>query len=156
MKTNSLKLLLAMVGLLVAAGPANDEEAKKDAEKMQGTWAAISYVQDGQGEGEKGAAEDSPIRFVFKGDRITILVDVEEASAKGTFKLDASGKPRTIDMVFPGVPDAKNRQVGLGIYEVDGDTLKLCYGPDGVKRPTEFKSLPKSQHNMFIFKRIKK
>ena len=25
----------------------------------------------------------------------------------------------------------------LGIYEVDGDALQICYGPEGVTRPNE-------------------
>src|SRR5262245_3126070 len=34
--------------------------------------------------------------------------------------------------------------VMLGIYEFDGDTLKVCFDAEGKKRPTEFKSAPGS------------
>ena len=46
---------LVAAGLLFAFGFANADETKQQAEKFQGTWGAVSYVQDGQGEGEKVA-----------------------------------------------------------------------------------------------------
>ena len=42
-----------------------------------------------------------------------------------------------------------------GIYELDGDTLKVCYAIDGGKRPAEFKAKPGSKHVLIVFKRLK-
>jgi uncharacterized protein (TIGR03067 family) len=145
---------LVAAGLLVAFGFANADEAKQQAEKFAGTWGAVSYVQDGQGEGEKIAPQESPVRWVFKGDKVTFLADVEAASAKGSFKLDPSKKPKAIDIVFPAAPGDKKGQTVLGIYELDGDTLKLCYDPDGAKRPAEFKSMAGSKLILVVFKKL--
>ena len=42
----------------------------------------------------------------------------------------------------------------VGIYEIDGDTLKICYDLDGKKHPTEFKATgPKIM--LATYKRVK-
>jgi uncharacterized protein (TIGR03067 family) len=45
--------------------------------------------------------------------------------------------------------------VMLGIYEISGDTLKVCFDPEGKKRPTQFKSASGSQ-TLVVHKRVKK
>ena len=46
--------------------------------------------------------------------------------------------------------------VMLGIYEISGETLKVCFDPEGKKRPTEFKSASGSQTFVNVHKRVKK
>jgi uncharacterized protein (TIGR03067 family) len=139
-------------GLAKAAGEKSEEVANFD-----GTWGAVSYVENGHGEGETGPANESGVLWVFKGDKVTWLADVEGASLQGSFKLDPKSKPKTIDFTFPPTPDFKKSTTILGIYEIEGDTLKICYGTDeGVKRPTEFKSKPKTSHVMIVFKKVEK
>ena len=136
-----------------AADPSKSDDGKKDLERFQGTWAGI-HVQH---EGETGtiAGTESPYRFVFKGDKVTILADVEGASPMGTFKLDATKKPKAIDLIFsPAGSDGKNQRI-LGIYAFEGEALKLCYGPDGVERPTRFEAKAGSKRIAITFQRIK-
>ena len=47
---------LVTAGLLLAADAPRDEAAQKDLERMQGDWAADSYVQDGM----KVPPDDAP------------------------------------------------------------------------------------------------
>ncbi len=150
-------LLVVVSAILAAAGivKAADDD-KHEAAKLEGTWAAVSYVDDGQGEGETASVSESPVRWVFKGNNVSFLADVAKASAKGSLKLDPAAKPKTIDITFPPAADSKKSQTMLGIYEVERDVLKICYGRDGAKRPAEFKSKPKSSHIMVVFKRVKK
>ena len=148
MKNLSIFLMCAAIGSFVSVGcaPHRDaiREAISDNQKFQGTWAATSYVEDGQGKGETIAPEQSPVRFIFKGNHVTIPADVEGASAKGAFSLRATTRPREIDLLSMH-----------GIYEFDGaDTLKLCYGPEGLKRPKQFTSEPGSGHIMITFKKM--
>jgi hypothetical protein len=43
----------------------------------------------------------------------------------------------------------------LGIYALDGDTLKVCYDPQGQDRPKEFKSAADSNVTFAVCKRVK-
>ena len=42
----------------------------------------------------------------------------------------------------------------IGIYELDGDTLKWCFSPK--KRPDKFESPEGSENMLMILKRVKK
>ena len=72
----------------------------------------------------------------------------------GTQKLDPSKSPKAIDVTMTEGPN--KGAVMLGIYEFDGDTLKVCFDPQGKKRPTEFKSPPDSANFVNVHKRVKK
>ena len=69
-------------------------------------------------------------------------------------KLDPSKSPKAIDVTITEGPS--KGAVMLGIYEFDGDTLKVCFDPEGKKRPTEFKSPAGSQTFYNVHKRAKK
>ena len=43
-----------------------------------------------------------------------------------------------------------------GIYEISGDTLKVCFDPEGKKRPTEFKTEAGAPTVLVVHKRVKK
>ena len=70
-----------------------------------------------------------------------------------TQRLDPSKSPKTLDVT---VTEGLNKGVViLGIYEISGDTLKVCFDPEGKKRPTQFKSASASQ-TFVVHKRLKK
>ena len=64
---------------------------------------------------------------------------------EGTYEIDASKNPREIDFIR-----GKTKQIG--IYELNGDRLKLCVGPSD-DRPKEFTTKPRTDHSMFVLKR---
>lgn len=41
----------------------------------------------------------------------------------------------------------------LAIYELDGDTLRVCYDLSGKARPSEFKTKAETQLLLFTYKR---
>jgi uncharacterized protein (TIGR03067 family) len=57
---------------------------------------------------------------------------------EGTVKLDASTTPKAIDIMGTEGPN-KGRTI-LAIYELKGDTLRICYDLGGKARPAEFKT----------------
>jgi uncharacterized protein (TIGR03067 family) len=133
-------LLPLLIGLLLGADAAKDD-AKKDQEKMVGTWIIASVQQDGK------AVDDA------KGLKLEITAAKMTYDGRAyPYKLDASVKPKLLDVTMD------KDEVAECIYELDGDTLKLCiHLPSGVKqRPTEFASKQGSQDIFVVLERQKK
>jgi uncharacterized protein (TIGR03067 family) len=143
---------LACVVGIAASGARSDETAdvEKEVKKFQGAWSFESVEAGGQ----KLPADDfKGVVLTFEGQKHTVRKD-NEVLQVGTQKLDPSKSPKTIDVTMTEGPNKGT--VMLGIYEIDGDTLKVCFDPEGKKRPTEFKSAPGSQTFVNVHKRVKK
>ena len=91
--------------------------------------------------------------LTFEGEKHT-LKKGDEVIQVGTQKIDPSKSPKTIDVTMTEGPN--KGAVMLGIYEIDADTLKVCFDPKGKKRPTEFKSAAGSENFVNVHKRVKK
>ena len=104
-----------------------------DLELLQGIWTVTALEADGQ---ETPATMLANARIVIQRDRFTSTG--MGADYEGTVKLSTSTKPRQIDMKFDAGPEKGN--TNLGIYKLDGDTLKICLATSGTVRPSRFKS----------------
>ena len=150
----SLAALFCAVGFAVSGGPgtvADDKaELEKEARKFQGTWTFESSEAGGKA---LPAGELKGLILTFEGDKHTVKKG-DEVIQVGTQKLDSSKSPKTIDVTMTeGVNKGADM---LGIYEISGDTLKVCFEFEGKKRPTEFKSAAGSQTFVNVHKRVKK
>ena len=114
-----------------------------DIEKLQGTWNIVSLEMDGQKYPPGGS------HIVIQGGQFTSLNMGAEYSGK--MVVDPSASPKTFDLSFETGPESGNRS--LGIYELDGDTWKICLGLTGKKRPAKFVSAPGTGHALEILKR---
>jgi uncharacterized protein (TIGR03067 family) len=88
----------ALLGVLaVVLFVAADDAAKKDQEKLQGTWETVAMELNGR----DVFADGIRLKFSFKGDKITVDGDEEIKKDYGAFsyKLDPSKTPKAIDMV---------------------------------------------------------
>jgi uncharacterized protein (TIGR03067 family) len=151
---SALVTLFCALALVVSGGTgtqANDKtDVEKEFKKFQGTWRFESVEMGGK---EEPAAEFKGMTVTFAGDKVTVKKG-DEVIQLGTQKLDPSKSPKTIDVT---VAEGRNKgAVMLGIYEISGDTLKVCFDPEGKKRPTKFKSASGSQFFVSVHKRVKK
>lgn len=128
----------SMVVLLALVCPALADEATGDLKKMEGTWRATSYFADGK----KVPARDVAImKLIIKGSGENEL-QVGKQKHFGTYALDESATPKTIDIaITKGESKGKKK---LGIYELKNNTLRICVGPLDGPRPTAFISEPKT------------
>ncbi|MBZ5727708.1 MAG: TIGR03067 domain-containing protein [Acidobacteriia bacterium] len=109
----------------------------QDLDLLQGTWTVTALEVEGQ---KMPAAMLAAGRIVIAGDRFTSTgMGVEY---QGTLTLDATASPRKIDMNFDAGPETGNSNPG--IYELEGDTLRLCIATRGGRRPSGFASTPGS------------
>jgi uncharacterized protein (TIGR03067 family) len=150
----ALVTLLCTVVLIASGGTGARADEKADVEKelkkFQGTWTLESVETGGK---EQPAAEFKGVTVIFEGDKHTVKKG-DEVIQVGTQKLDPSKSPKTIDVTMTEGPNKGT--VMLGIYEIEGDTLKVCFDSEGKKRPTEFKSAPGSATFVNVHKRMKK
>lgn len=140
-------LALFAVGLfateLSAAPVPKDDKKVKDEEAIVGTWEVESFDAGG----EKLPDTDVRLRFGEKG-KFDMLGEYPNRR-EGTFKLDPTAKLKTIDI------KAGEAKI-LGLYELDGDTLKWCYAwQEGVARPEEMKANGKAGIVLVTLKRVK-
>jgi uncharacterized protein (TIGR03067 family) len=137
--------------VLLGADASKDDAVKKDLEALQGTWTAVIVERNGQKAPQEVLKN---FKVVIEGDKMIINPDSDNRTS--TFKLDPSKKPKAMDNTPEQGP---KKGVGLPtIYELEGDTLKICFDNEGVsdKRPTEFKTTPGSGLALFVLKREKK
>jgi uncharacterized protein (TIGR03067 family) len=128
----------------VGLSQGDQADAKRDLEELQGLWNVDTMKWGGKSlpkELMKG------YKFVFAGNKLTwdAAIGMMSKSGKITahdgefpcdFKIDPSKKPKHIDITLHL---KKGDRTVLGIYEVKGDALKLCYfGSITGNRPTEF------------------
>jgi uncharacterized protein (TIGR03067 family) len=151
-KSMMAALGMAVVALAVGAVIAADaEDAKKDLEKLQGTWALVS----GERDGKKFTEEEVKKTMLFiKDDTFRIPESSVATSEDGTIKIDPSKKPKEMDATTGSGPD--KGKIWQGIYKLRGDTYKVCFAPPGKDRPTEFSSKAGSGHLLQVWKREKK
>jgi uncharacterized protein (TIGR03067 family) len=147
MRLCALLVVFAAVGWTLTAAEPSDE-ARKDLEKLQGTWLRVSGETDGKAVPEATLKEQ---KLTIKGDKYTLVTGKE--TREGTIKLDPAKSPRAIDLMPTEGPNkGKTLQ---GIYELDGDTFKYCLALPGKDRPTKFTSEAGSGHLLFTNKREK-
>ena len=141
-------LLLTACPLLLVAG--DSDAVKKDMTQLQGEWSMVSGEIDKQPMPEallKGS------KRVAKGDETTVTIG-GMLFMKAKFTVDPSKKPKTIDyMMTEGLTKGKTQ---LGIYELDGDTVKFCFAKPGQDRPPEFVTKEGSGRTLSVWKREKK
>jgi uncharacterized protein (TIGR03067 family) len=121
--------------------------AQGDAERLLGTWELMSGVLNGTPLPEEqrrvGRLELTKDSLIFRaGNQMNVA----------KYEIDATRLPRTIDL-YTNEASAAGIVPGAGIYELDGDTLRLCLAERGKPRPTEFASPPGSNFMLMVLKR---
>jgi uncharacterized protein (TIGR03067 family) len=146
-----------MTGLLLGADSPEDA-IKQEKEKLAGTWAVASV----EANGPKVPAEAlNDFQFIFTAESLTRKKGGTAESGAG-YKLDPSKSPKWIDMT--GTTDGKEQSI-LALYELEGDTLTLCFRADYKKKdgkPNEMQKRPekldggeKSEQVLMVLKRQK-
>jgi len=72
---------------------------------------------------------------------------------RGTVELELTANPK--GMSIHGIEGPNKGKTFPAIYEVDGDTLRICYDLSGQKRPTQFKTQPGTQLYLVTYQRAK-
>ena len=65
-------------------------------------------------------------------------VFVGKQADRNTYVLDSAAKPK--GMTITSVEGPNQGKTFPAIYEIDGDTLRICYDLSGTKRPAKFET----------------
>jgi len=78
---------------------------------------------------------------------------VGEQTESGTYKIDTKAKPTTMD-IAPSDGPQKGKTI-KAIFELSGDTIKICYPLENGEQPKEFASTKDSKVFLVTYKRQK-
>jgi uncharacterized protein (TIGR03067 family) len=143
-----MRATLPMIAVLGLIGAARGQDAvKKEIAKLEGKWSMVSGEANGL---------SMPKETVKSGQRIakdgeTTITFGEQVYFKAKYRIDPTKKPKTIDYTMTEGPT--KGKTHLGIYELDGDTIKFCFAAPGKDRPSEFTAKAGSQWTLSVWKR---
>ena len=144
-----MQVAVAMIaGWFLCAEPT--DAVKKDMAALEGEWTMVSAERNG---------EALPEDMVKAGKRVTKAGETtvsfgETVFMKAKFTVDPSKKLKTIDYEFTEGQNAGKK--ALGIYEIDGDTVKFCFASPDMERPTDFTAKADSGRVLSVWKKAKK
>jgi uncharacterized protein (TIGR03067 family) len=139
-----------------AATPAPGDKAPTrsggadDAAKVQGEWKCAQAVVDGKALTKEAAAK-LRLFMTAQGYRTE---RGDEVLFDSTYQLDPKSEPKQIQMI--GTEGDAAGKPALGIYSLEGDTLKICYTMPGRERPRTFESKPGSNAFLATWTRVRK
>lgn len=163
-------VILSAACLYVVGGfsPACAEETKDVLDKLRGKWLTVKLEEAGK----EALGEDLKVRkhtLTFSGEKLVQTFQHKnkgEVAVEGSIQIDATASPWEMDwsdMVQKAAGQAEGQKIPvktLGIFELDGDTLKIHLrahldGKDAkgkiVKRPTDFtQTMPDTQGDVLI------
>ena len=135
------------LAVLLAAPTLADEKA--DLKAMEGTWLPTSAELGGQKFPDE---QRKAIKLEIADGKFTATVN--GVVDKGTFKLDTKAKPKAMDITGNDGPNKDKTYPA--IYELSGDTLKVCYALEGKDRPTKLETKSGTLTFLVIYERAKK
>jgi RNA polymerase sigma factor (sigma-70 family) len=129
---------------------ASDASKDEDQKKLQGTWYTVAVESHGMKVPvERILAKD--VRLVVKSGRWTLKETQGDADKEFTVLLYPARKPKAIDIIYQ---TGENKgKTSLGVYELDGGTLRVCLAEPGDPRPTKFHG--GGPYTLEVFKREK-
>jgi uncharacterized protein (TIGR03067 family) len=122
---------------------------QETSQMIRGTWNPLSAELAGQPFPQQVL---NTIQLILTEDRYTAVV----AGAKdvGNLTLHSNQQPKALDILGTEGPN-KGRTI-LAIFELAGDSLKICYDLEGKTRPAEFKTNPGTKQFLVHYKRVAK
>lgn len=150
----TLKSLIAAglaLAFVAAQDPADDPKGDPVPENLLGSYEIVS----GEHEGTAVPADR------IEGSRVRITAEsIVTTGSDGKdiyvakFNLATGSTPWKIAMTATGTPEGGRGEEADGIIEVDGDTVRIAYAPEGGVTPTEFKTVADSGQNLFVLERV--
>jgi uncharacterized protein (TIGR03067 family) len=113
---------------------------------LNGLWALTSGVSKGESMPE---ATVNTIRLALRSGKYSVRVGNQVD--QGTYTIDASKTPKTLTLEGTSGPNKGKKM--LAIYELEKETLKVCYDTSGKAFPEKFESKPDTASFLATYKK---
>jgi uncharacterized protein (TIGR03067 family) len=148
-------LIVAACVLVAGVGIPRDKP-KKDLDLLQGAWVIVGKEFMGKS-ATKEELKKLGGEMVIKSALVTQWADVagdKYVVSTATSKLNPKARPKRIDLTY--TDENFKGEKSLAIYELKGDTLRVCYSMGNADRPTEFAGKVDGKALLVTYKRVKK
>jgi len=147
-----MKTYLGLLALLIASLADLTARATDATKILNGTWKPQQAVLAGQ---PSPPAVLEAITLTIDGTNYEVVVVTEKGPSpdRGTLAFDPTANPKA--MTITGVEGPNAGRIIPAIYELDGDTLRICYDLSRKQRPAEFKSAPATRLYLVTYQRVK-
>ena len=146
-----LLVIAFATGLCAAACDTTPKEGNAEA-RPQGTWTIVSITDNGESV-PRDKFEGGT--FVIRENKLTMVNRAGAVEKEFGVRLGRSGEYQTLDLVSPG-SQYMEEDVTEAIYELTGDTLRICIAsPSQIRRPTRFESPRGSHMSLVVLERAK-
>jgi uncharacterized protein (TIGR03067 family) len=125
--------------------PSKEAAAQRELQQLRGTWLAVDIQHDGGQEMPAGG-----LKWVIYDDRYQVWIGKQNLETN-RFTLDPTRRPRTIHMRH-ALAGSVGRGI-TGIYDLQDDTLKVCYDLTGREYPKEFSAPKAARRIVYVFRR---
>lgn len=142
----SYATLLLFISLGVIEAEETKTDPAQDVVHMQGDWRVVEMKVNGL---KHDQTEAESLFRTIEEDKFTVS-RYSRVLNRGTFKLDPTQTPKAIDSLVTSTPEPLTL---LGIYEFDGERLRICNALPGKPRPKDFGCRLGSQQTLILWER---
>jgi uncharacterized protein (TIGR03067 family) len=128
MSRRLLAILGCALGLFALTALTARTARADDLDKWQGAWRVVAAQVGGD---VAGTSQLKKMRVTVDGNKLIL----EEGPKTYTVHFALDPESHQVDFYKDA---GRKEKLWLGIYELDGKELKLCWGPNGAERPKEF------------------
>jgi uncharacterized protein (TIGR03067 family) len=115
---------------------------------LQGTWKQVAFEEDGNPDTIDSYGGSSELLTTFRDQHFSVRSVSGQLLLEGTFVLDASTTPKTIDWTDSMGADAGKTLPA--IYRLDDECFTFIAAAPGTPRPMNFKTIPGQTLRSFL------
>lgn len=147
--------LLVLLTTTVALSPIT-ARAEQPTTNLDGVWQLVSTIEPGK----SGSTTDVSKRQLVLSDRSFSILEDGVVTQEGSFTARTAEDVHSMDLAWTIDHGKSSRKTSLGIYEIQGETLRLCFGipsTDEAKessRPTKFGSTQQHPVQLSVYRRV--
>jgi len=134
---------------------AKAEAIRKELKRFAGTWELHFRGMNGRRFDHRAQERKTgeKYRWVLREDGTFVFQGKGKMEQKSKLVIDPTARPKKLDIVH--YTDTWERVVASCIYELDGDELWICGGPNGAPRPNDFTFNGDNLQTLDIWRRVK-